>query len=250
MNKKKIFTLALSLTTAMASWGISIPDSLNYSFRMGYNIGGTAPVGMPATIRSLNSYDLQPNVTIGLDVWKDLWGQWGMMTGIRLENKGMKIDATVKNYHMEMVQGGEKLEGMYTGRLVTDCNQWMITVPVMATFHTGRFLIKCGPYVSYVADKSFKGHVYDGYLRVDDPTGNKVEMGPEGDDNPTYDFSDDMRHWHVGILAGADYSIGQRLGVYIDLSWGLNGAFKSSFKTIEQTLYPIYGTIGLTYKLK
>ena len=35
MNKKKIFTLALSLTTAMASWGISIPDSLNYSFRMG-----------------------------------------------------------------------------------------------------------------------------------------------------------------------------------------------------------------------
>ena len=112
MNKKKIFTLALSLTTAMASWGISIPDSLNYSFRMGYNIGGTAPVGMPATIRSLNSYDLQPNVTIGLDVWKDLWGQWGMMTGIRLENKGMKIDATVKNYHMEMVQGGERLEGM------------------------------------------------------------------------------------------------------------------------------------------
>ena len=64
------------------------------------------------------------------------------------------------------------------------------------------------------------------------------------------DFSDDMRKCHVGIALGADYRIGKRIGVYADITWGLNGAFKSSFKTIEQTLYPIYGTIGLTYKLK
>ena len=151
---------------------------------------------------------------------------------------------------MKMVQGGNELEGMYTGRLVTDCNLWMLTVPVMATFHSGRWLIKCGPYVSYVATRSFKGHVYDGYLRTGNPTGDKVDMGPEGDDNPTYDFSDDMRKCHVGMLLGADCRIGKRIGVYADITWGLNGAFKSSFKTIEQTLYPIYGTIGLTYKLK
>ena len=66
----------------------------------------------------------------------------------------------------------------------------------------------------------------------------------------SYDFSDDMRKCHVGMLIGADCRLGKRLGVYADLTWGLNDAFKSSFKTIEQTLYPIYGTIGLTYKLK
>ena len=247
---KRIILSIVLVATAISMWGISLPDSLNYTFRIGYNIGGTAPVGMPATIRKLNSYDFQPNVSLGLDVQKDLWGKWGLAAGVRLENKGMKIDATVKNYHMKMVQGGNELEGMYTGRLVTDCNLWMLTVPVMATFHSGRWLIKCGPYVSYVATRSFKGHVYDGYLRTGDPTGDKVDMGPESDDNPTYDFSDDMRKCHVGMLIGADCRLGKRLGVYADLTWGLNDAFKSSFKTIEQTLYPIYGTIGLTYKLK
>ena len=247
--KRIILSIAFVAAT-ISTWAFSLPDSLNYTFRIGYNIGGTAPVGMPATIRKLNSYDFQPNVSLGSDVQKALWGTWGLAAGVRLENKGMKIDATVKNYHMKMVQGGNELEGMYTGRLVTDCNLWMLTVPVMATFHSGRWLIKCGPYVSYVATRSFKGHVYDGYLRTGDPTGDKVDMGPESDDNPTYDFSDDMRKCHVGMLIGADCRLGKRLGVYADLTWGLNDAFKSSFKTIEQTLYPIYGTIGLTYKLK
>ena len=58
MNMKKIFSLVLLLTFAISMWGISLPDSLNYTFRIGYNIGGTAPVGMPATIRKLNSYRL------------------------------------------------------------------------------------------------------------------------------------------------------------------------------------------------
>ena len=62
----KRFTLLLLLLAATsAARAISIPDSLNYTFRLGYNIGGTAPVGIPATIRSMNSYDFQPNVKIG-----------------------------------------------------------------------------------------------------------------------------------------------------------------------------------------
>lgn len=250
MIYKKFLVLFASLTITSAAWGISIPDSLSYTFRAGYNIGGTAPIGMPATIRSMNSYNFQPNITLGLDVWKDFWGKWGMLTGLHLENKGMNIDATVKNYHMEVVQGGEHLEGMYTGNLITECNLWMLSIPVLATYHTGRWLLKCGPYMSYVATSTFKGSVYDGYLRKGNPTGDKVEMGPKGADNPTYDFSDEMRHFQWGLNIGADYRIGQRIGAYIDLSWGLNGAFNKSFKTIEQTLHPIYGTIGLTYKLK
>ena len=58
---KKLITLAALLAFAISTWGISLPDSLNYTFRIGYNIGGTAPVGMPATIRKLNSYDFQPD---------------------------------------------------------------------------------------------------------------------------------------------------------------------------------------------
>ncbi|MDD6866066.1 MAG: porin family protein, partial [Prevotella sp.] len=215
-----------------------------------YNIGGTAPIGMPNTIRKLNKYTFKTNISFGLDVQKDLWGRWGLLTGLHIENKAMDIDATVKNYHMEMVKGGESLEGMYTGRLVTQCEEWMLTLPIMATLRTGNVLLKAGPYISYLGTGTFEGYVYDGYLREGNPTGAKIEMGNTDGSRGTYDFSDHMRHWQFGIDIGADWQLSKRWGIYGDITWGLTGVHESSFKTIEQTLYPIFGTVGITYKLK
>lgn len=248
--KNYMLALAVTLAQATTAFAISIPDSLNYTARIGYNIGGTAPIGMPATIRKMNSYKIKTNVSFGIDVQKDLWGKWGMLSGLHIENKGMEIDATVKNYHMEMVKGGERLEGMYTGRLVTKCDEWMLTLPVMVTYRAGKVLLKAGPYISYLGTRIFEGHVYDGYLREGDPTGPKIEMGNDEETRATYDFSDNMRHWQYGIDIGADMPIYGRWGLYADITWGLNGIHKSSFKTIEQTLYPIFGTFGVTYRLK
>lgn len=59
---------------------------------------------MPATIRSLDSYKLEPNFSLGLGIYKPLSDKWGLTTGLHLENKGMNIDATVKNYHMAIVR--------------------------------------------------------------------------------------------------------------------------------------------------
>lgn len=248
--KKTILSCLMLAGVACSASAISIPDSLNYTARIGYNIGGTAPIGMPATIRKMNSYKIVANVSYGIDVQKDLWDNWGLLTGIHLENKGMEIDATVKNYHMEMVRGGERIEGRYTGRLVTKCDEWMLTLPVMATYRAGRWLFKGGPYVSYLTTKHFDGYVYDGYLREGDPTGPKVEMGNEEGTRGTYDFGSDMRRWQFGVDLGVDCQITKRFGLYADITWGLTGIHRSSFKTIEQTLYPIFGTIGVMYKLK
>ena len=44
--------------------------------------------------------------------------------------------------------------------------------------------------------------------------------------------------------------VGEGIGVSADLNWGLTGIFPSDFKTVEQTLYPVYGTIGVFYRLK
>jgi hypothetical protein len=44
--------------------------------------------------------------------------------------------------------------------------------------------------------------------------------------------------------------VGEGIGMSADLNWGLTGIFPSDFKTVEQTLYPVYGTIGVFYRLK
>ncbi len=249
--QKKIFTTLLAAACTLSASSRIIPEDLNYKVRLGYNIGGTAPLGMPATIRSMNSYKIQPNFVLGFDVQKDFWGQWGIQTGLHVETKGMEVDATVKNYHMEMTQGGQSLEGNFTGNVVTQVDEQMVTLPVLATFKPhSSVTLKLGPYVSYLSTRTFKGEAYNGYLRQDGPTGQKMNIGMNGAAAATYDFSGDMRSIQVGIDFGVDWNIYHRWGVFGDINWGLNGIHKSSFKTIEQTLYPIYGSLGLTYKLK
>ncbi len=226
-------------------------DSLSYDIRFGYSVGGTMPIGMPATIRKLDKYSLEANVQIGVDVYERFTNRWGIATGLRLENKGMSIEATVKNYHMTMVRGGQTLEGRFTGHNATDVKQWMFTLPVQAVCYLGdKWMLRCGPYISYVHSHSFSGQASDGYLRVGDPTGAKVEIGSDEGTRGSYDFSDDLRNFQYGVLVGANWRFYKSWGLLVDVSWGLNGIFKSSFHTIEQTFYPIYGTIGLSYHIK
>ena len=110
MMRKTILTMLLGVATVTAS-AECLSDSWECTARLGYNIGGTAPIGMPATIRSLNKYTLKANVSLGLDIQKRLAPKWGVLTGLHLDRKGMEIDATVKNYHMTMAKGGDEIEG-------------------------------------------------------------------------------------------------------------------------------------------
>lgn len=232
--------------------------SCRYQARLGYNIGATTPLGMPASIRTLHSYTLRPDFGIGIDASRSLPAGWGLNVGIRLEQKGMKTDAGVKGYHMKIVRGGEELEGTFTGSVVTKASMLLVTVPVQATYDVSdKVRLKLGPYVSYAAHREFEGWAYDGYLRRQeeghpkgDPTGQKVTLGSTGGERGEYDFSDEMRRWQMGVDLGADWQVGSRWGVSADLSWGLTGIFQGGFDTIEQTMYPVYGTIALTYRLK
>ena len=125
--KRYITSAIIAVITSMGAWAIMPNDggckNLQDFFRrveaygrIGYSIGGTAPMGMPAEIRKLNKFILQPNVTFGADLIKPANNHWGVLAGIHFENKAMHIDATVKNYHMQITQGGQTLEGMFTGK--------------------------------------------------------------------------------------------------------------------------------------
>lgn len=249
--RKALAAAFLTIAMSLPTMAISLTDSLDYTVRLGYNIGGTAPIDMPASIRSMDKFYIQPNMLLGIDVQKDLWGRFGLMTGLHYETKSMKVDATVKNYHTTMTRGGQSIEGMYTGKLQTRCEQSMVTIPLLATYRAGKnVLIKLGLYGSYLLTRTFKGYVYDGYLREGTPTGAYIIIGNDENSRGTYDFSDKMRRLQWGIDAGVDWQFHRRWGVYADLSWGMNGINQSDFHTVEQTLYPIFGSVGLTYKLK
>lgn len=226
-------------------------DSLQLKARAGYSIGGTTPIPLPETIRSLDSYSLTPSLMVGIDAMLPLTRQWGIMAGLRFENKGMKADVTTKAYFMEVTKGDQKMAGLFTGHVEQEVKQWMLTVPVQATLTLSRkVMLKGGPYVSLLLDKGFSGIASDGYLRKDTPTGPKILMGNRESEWATYNFDDDLRSLQFGIDIGVDWQVSKRLGVSADLNWGLTGIFPGDFKTVEQTLYPVYGTIGVFYRLK
>ncbi len=245
-----ILLTLMALIVASASHAATPGDDLEVEGRLGYSLGAAAPMGIPATIRKLNSFELTPNILVGIDVRLPLRSCWGIQSGLHLENKGMNVAITTKGYHMAMVKGGEELEGVYTGRVEQHVKAWMFTLPLQATYRLAeRWQLRMGPYLSVLTAKSFDGNVSDGYLRKDNPTGQKIEMGHEADERATYDFSTDMRRFQAGLDVGADWQLAQRVGLSADLSWGLTGLMRSSFKTVEQTLYPIYGTISVNYRL-
>jgi hypothetical protein len=152
---------------------------------------------------------------------------------------------------MKVNRDQDELEGLYTGHVRQKVRQRMFTIPLQLTYEPSpKVQLKAGPYLSLLLSKEFSGYAFDGYLRKDDPTGAKVEMGSREGEWATYDFSDDMRTCQVGVAVGIDWNFYRQFGLSADLSWGLTGIHHSNFKTVEQTLYPIYGTIGLVYYIK
>ena len=110
---------------------------LEYTVKAGINIGGTAPVPLPREIRAIDSYRPTLCVSIEGDIkkWFGESKEWGMMIGLRLENKGMETKATVKNYSMEIIgSGGEKLKGNWTGGVQTKVENSYFSIPVVALY--------------------------------------------------------------------------------------------------------------------
>ena len=128
---------------------------LEYTVKAGINIGGTAPVPLPREIRAIDSYSPTLCVSIEGDIkkWFGESKEWGMMIGLRLENKGMETKATVKNYSMEIIgSGGEKLKGNWTGGVQTKVENSYFSIPVVALYQLNNLVsFSAGPFVSFAA---------------------------------------------------------------------------------------------------
>lgn len=220
-----------------------------YEVRAGVSIGGTAPLPMPVEIRSIDSYS--PSLAIAIEgnatKWFDANRKWGLTVGLRLENKNMTTEATVKNYGMKIFndQGGV-VEGIWTGGVKTKTKLSLLTLPVVADYKlSSRWTLSFGPYISYLLEGDFSGNVYEGHLRTPDQSGSKVEFA--NGNIATYDFSDELRNFQWGLQLGGEWRAFKHLNVYGTLTWGLNDIFQKDFDTITFAMYPIYLNIGFGY---
>ena len=158
----------------------------------------------------------------------------------------MSTEARVKNYSMELIDGGGRIKGNWTGLVQTDVTNSYLTVPVMAAYKLSSvWNLRFGPYVAYLMDGKFSGHVSDGYLRENDPTGQKVPF--TGDATATYDFSDNLRKFQWGLQAGGSWRVNRHFRLNADLQWGLNDIFEKDFETITFSMYNIYLNLGFGY---
>lgn len=256
MKKTIICLLALMVATASFAQKNRTMTLINaalhgweYELRAGISIGGTSPLPLPREIRKIDSYDPTLNILLegNMYKWFDDNKKWGMVTGLRFENKNMETKATVKNYSMEITgYDGNHLKGNWTGGVQTTVKSTCLTIPVLAAYAiTPRWNVKLGPYFSYVMKHDFSGEVYDGYLREGNPTGDKISFS--GNSTASYNFKDDMRNFQWGLQAGADWRAFKHLKVFADLTWGLNDIFKKDFETISFAMYPIYLHVGFGY---
>lgn len=222
---------------------------LEYEIKAGFNIGGTTPLPLPEEIRALTGYSPTICFAIEGDIikWLGKEQKWGIILGLRLETKGMEAKARTKNYSMEIIgDGGERLKGNWTGRVKTKYRGSFFTIPLTAAYKLSpRVRVNAGPYVSFSTNGDFSGHVYEGYLRENTPTGNKVQF--EGDRVAPYDFSDDLRKIQYGVQAGVNWKAFKHLMVSADINWGLNDIFQKDFNTITFAMYPVYLNVGFGY---
>ena len=93
-----------------------------------------------------------PTMLIAIEGNATKWftNKWGVEVGIRLENKGMKTDAKVKNYNMEMTASdGGYMKGAWTGYVSTKVRNSYLTFPVLASYKISpRWAIKGGAFLS------------------------------------------------------------------------------------------------------
>ena len=113
----KLKSIALTLTCiALLATCPAVAQESNGKIQLkacvGYNIGGTAPLGLPASIRSIESFKLTPNFMAGLDAMYPLLDKFGLQLALHYEIKDMDGEVTTKGYHMKVKMDDDELEGL------------------------------------------------------------------------------------------------------------------------------------------
>ena len=220
-----------------------------YQLRAQFSIGGTSPLGMPREIRSIKSYN--PTLQLGLEANAAKWfsddQKWGVRVGVKVESRGMKTKAKVKDYLTRIFYENAELRGYYRGSVHTNVKNTYLTFPISVLYGVNENLnVYGGFYISALIDKTFDGYVYDGVFRKETPIGDAIIF--EGNSRGDYDFSDQVRRFQWGTQIGTEYQINSHFKLFGELNYGINSLFNSDFDAISFSMHNIYLNLGFAYK--
>lgn len=221
---------------------------IEYKIGVGFNIGGTMPVGLPAEIRKINSYNPAANLSISGLALKMFDSRWGVQTGIRIENKGHNACIDVKNYRMTLNIGagddtGVK-RGYFTGSIKNKARFTYLTIPLSAVYRlNNQWDFRLGVYTSYALDRSFEGCVVKGHVRESPMT------AIIGITKADYDYTEDLRRFDAGIELGTSFKLNRSLAINANLTWGGVSTLNPDTRKIDMDDYNIYLNIGVCYTL-
>ncbi|MDR0414008.1 MAG: PorT family protein [Prevotellaceae bacterium] len=222
--------------------------SFDFKIKAGINIGGTAPMGIPAPIRKINTFN--PLVSLSIEVSSVWWfdARWGLSSGVRLENKGMTAVAQVKEYPIRLRTEDGELQGLFSGEVKTEVKNGYLNIPLALHYRILPPLnVRIGGYYSLLIDPSFTGSVCDGYLRNGHP-GFESNMNIERENPRDYEFSDDMNKHDFGLVGGVEWNAYRHLVVSFDLAWGLRSVFAKGFTGVSFPMYNIYANVAFGYR--
>lgn len=221
--------------------------SLEHRIVAGFNVGATMPYSIPDEVVAVKGWWPQFTPQLGYNITYNAHERWGLSAGVILNYKGMGIKDRVKYMHVRVVlsEGQEPLEGPFVGMNKTEVKAAYVTIPLHVTYRPFKnWCYKFGGFASYLFNGSFKGTVSDGYLRVGDPTGEKVII-----DETSFNFDDDLRNFDFGITLGTERKITERIAAYLNMDMSLTPIFPSSFKLMEFNMYHLYFTLGVVVKV-
>lgn len=226
-----------------------IVENVDFEVQYGINMGGFMPslFDMPLEIEEIQHVapvgwgNLQMHATYFFN------NQYGIQTGLAIENRGMTTDALVKSFHTKVVKDNSSVEGYFTGKVHTHAQVGQLTLPVSFVWHPyKKWNIEAGFSASYIFRKTFEGAVSDGYLRHLTPIGSKIAF--EGSVKGEYDFSEDMRDFNVGFRINLAYLLSDHYSVKLGMHSDFLPLFEYDFKTISYKLHPIFMHVALAYR--
>lgn len=248
--KKYLFSV-IAILLFVSTTGIQARN-FDYRLKAGFNIGGTSPMPLPREIRKIKSYTPTMAFALGGDVLYHINDKWGLQGSLKFETKGMTTKANVKGYNitLDVSNGNEtgEMKGYFTGDVKTKVRNEYFTLPIVGVYKfspQSKWQLNAGVFFSVLIESEFSGYAYNGYLRNNTPTGDRIDIIEVNDG--TYDFSGDIRKFNWGGQIGASWKAYRQFSLYGDLTMAANSIFKKDFESISFDMYNVYFNVGFSY---